>query len=111
MDEHLSRMAIYRAVHAHGDQMYGEAPYVDHLIDVVNTLKRHFMATPELQATAWLHDTVEDTKYTHKQIRDEFGDEIADMVRAVTSEPGKNRKERNAATYPKIVATPGAVAL
>lgn len=111
MDEHLSRMAIYRAVEAHGDQMYGDRPYVEHLVDVVWVLKRHYVATSEVVAAAYLHDTVEDTDYTLKEIRDEFGNEIADMVHAVTSEPGKNRKERNAATYPKIAATPGAVAL
>jgi (p)ppGpp synthase/HD superfamily hydrolase len=104
-------MAIYRAVHAHQDQQYGDGPYIDHLSDVVWVLRRHKVVTPVLEAAAWLHDTVEDTDYTLEEIRDEFGDEVAALVHAVTSEPGENRKQRNTRTYLKIINTPGAVTL
>ncbi len=35
-------------------------------------------------ASAFLHDVVEDTKITHEDIVNEFGEEIAEMVEGVT---------------------------
>jgi len=40
------------------------------------------------KVVAWLHDTVEDTGATIDEIRDLFGDEIADAVRVITHERG-----------------------
>ncbi len=90
------------AVEKHGTQRYGILPYTHHLEDVERAL-RTYGATDDndsdiLQA-AWLHDVVEDTDA-----------KIRDIVAAVTSEPGENRKVRNALTYPKIRAA-GAVAV
>lgn len=36
--------------------------------------------TPEMIAAAWLHDVVEDTRVMIEQIRDEFGQGVADLV-------------------------------
>lgn len=82
--------------------MYGELQYTTgHLVFVAVKVK--VAGYPEMEAAAWLHDVVEDTETTIEEVRTLFGDETADLVWAVTSEPGRNRKERNAATYPKIV--------
>ncbi|MEZ4317637.1 MAG: HD domain-containing protein [Myxococcota bacterium] len=99
------------ALAAHGEQRYGDRPYVVHLVKVVENLHRFGVATPELEAAAWLHDTVEDTELTLDQVRAAFGDRVAELVHAVTTESGADRHERNARTYPKLAATPGAVRL
>lgn len=86
----------------HGDQKYGEQPYIKHLAHVAEVLRRFKFDDEDLQVAAWLHDSVEDTDATITQIEMMFGRRVADIVGRVTNEPGKNRKERHAKTYPKI---------
>lgn len=112
MDSLIARAAA-TAIDAHGEQKYGgNRPYVVHLVKVVENLHRFGVATPELVAAAWLHDTVEDTNVGLDVIRERFGERVAALVDAVTTvKVGDTRKQRNAATYPKIAATPDAVKL
>lgn len=86
----------------HESQKYGDQSYIVHLSEVVGVLFQFSITDDVMQVAAWLHDSVEDTDTTIEQVRERFGDEVAELVGAVTSEPGKNRKERNAATYPKV---------
>jgi (p)ppGpp synthase/HD superfamily hydrolase len=96
----------------HKDQQYGEnEPYVKHLAHVAEVLRRFKFDAEDLQVAAWLHDTVEDTDATITQIEMMFGRNVADIVGRVTNEPGKNRKERHAKTYPKIQASLDATTL
>lgn len=44
--------------------------------------------TPEAKVVGYLHDTVEDTEVTNEEIRDIFGDEIADAVALMTHAEG-----------------------
>ena len=99
------------AVEAHGDQRYGEEPYVVHLEAVHATAVEFGVTDAPTLIAAWLHDVVEDTDVTREQVAAEFGDAVATLVHAVTNEPGSNRKERAKLTYPKIASTPGAVRL
>lgn len=95
--------AVAFAIERHGNRMYGGLSYVTgHLVPVVDLLIRSGLGP--LEAAGWLHDVVEDTNTTLDEVREQFGDGVADLVGAVTSEPGANREERNAATYPKIRA-------
>lgn len=93
---------------AHIGQSYGAESYVEgHIAKVVVLLDSMTVGWAldkkwALLAAGWLHDVVEDTKTPIELIRTNFGDAVADLVWAVTSEPGKNRHERNTATYPKI---------
>lgn len=97
------------AVKAHGEQKYGEFfPYEKHLRDVVEILSEiypyHELNTNHhIFASAWLHDTLEDTDITFDNLFEEFGRNVARIVLAVTDEPGKNRRERHERTYPKIM--------
>lgn len=45
---------------------------------------------------------IEDTNRSYGDVKKRFGEEVAELVYAVTSELGRNRKERNEKTYPKI---------
>ena len=83
LDTELLDRAIVFAVRAHaGTERRGKGfPYIVHpmeTIEIVATM------TPdqELLAAAALHDTVEDTDVTVEQIRDEFGDRVAELVAA-----------------------------
>lgn len=107
----LEKKAFGLAVAVHRHQKYGNEPYTKHLKDVVAVLKSFAINDPYLLAAAWLHDAVEDTELTILSVQAEFGADVASLVYAVTTEPGKNRKERNAKTYPKIKAIKEAVYL
>ena len=115
----LLEKAVAKAAVMHHGQLYGEKMYVSHLADVVHNLHRFgFLQLhlgekvfTTLEIAGWLHDIVEDTEMTIEEVRSDFGDEVANLVWAVTTEEGANRKARNAATYPKIAATPGATIL
>jgi (p)ppGpp synthase/HD superfamily hydrolase len=95
-------MAQEFALAVHGDQMYSDEPFGVHLQNVVDVLKRFGIDRWPILDAAWLHDTLEDTETTYEQIRDAFGAQVADLVLAVTDEPGANRKERAVKTWMKI---------
>jgi guanosine-3',5'-bis(diphosphate) 3'-pyrophosphohydrolase len=91
-------------------QLYGNLlPYTHHLAAVEAVLIRYGFDDETMRASAWLHDVIEDTRDRSNEVKlrdieEIFGDDIAVLVGAVTSEPGENRKVRNALTYPKIRA-------
>lgn len=70
------------AHHGHLRKFTGE-PYWNHLHEVATTL-RQYGATPEVIAAGYLHDTLEDTKVTHRQLVNSFGTFITDLVVQVT---------------------------
>lgn len=97
-------------LHANKGQMYDDKPYSVHLAEVTSMLVNYFDVTDkDILAAGWLHDAVEDTGVGLCTIRDLFGERVADLVDAVSDEPGVNRHERKAKTYPKIKATSGAL--
>jgi guanosine-3',5'-bis(diphosphate) 3'-pyrophosphohydrolase len=60
-----------------------KTPYVIHLAEVAE-LVRDSGGSDEEIAAAWLHDAVEDTEATMEEIIEEFGDEVGNIVEAVT---------------------------
>lgn len=83
------------AVTAHGDQLYGEYPYLIHLGFVnyyVNKYKYLLENDSEIQlavTAGWLHDTIEDCpSVNYEKIKSEFGEEVANTVRALTNVDG-----------------------
>jgi (p)ppGpp synthase/HD superfamily hydrolase len=58
----------------------------------------------------WGHDLIEDCRVSYSDVKNQLGQEAADIIYAVTNEKGKNRKERaNEKYYEGIRNTPGAV--
>lgn len=98
------------ALKAHGEQKYGNLPYMVHL-DAVNNIAQLHSLNESIQAAAYLHDVIEDTYVTYEEIKSEFSKKIADLVWAVTSETGRNREERNRKTYKKISKSTDAILL
>ena len=94
-------VAVFRSTHPKGDvdvvrRAYEVAermhdgqtrksgdPYITHPLAVATILAELGMTAPTLCA-ALLHDTVEDTPYTLDTLRDDFGDEVAQLVDGVT---------------------------
>lgn len=93
-------------------QLYGVLPYTHHLQAVEMTLRELGESRDFMLAAAWLHDVVEDTDVKIRDIEENFGEEVAHVVFAVTAEGGALRSVKNAVTYPKIrAAGPDAIRL
>lgn len=89
------------ALKAHEGQMYGKLPYSYHL-GMVSALLTGYGKV--VQDIAWLHDAVEDTSLTLKDIEEACGPVVARCVDLLTDPPGANRKERKAAAYARLAA-------
>ena len=100
------------ALEQHAEQEYGEGrKYQYHLEKVEEVLRRFGEKDFDMLAAAWLHDVMEDCGIARDTLELGFGRRIAELVWAVTNEPGANRKERHEKTYPKIKQVKGALRL
>ena len=108
--------------HSSTNHMYDKyLPYEFHLRMVVNVADKFMKLmvpkpTPvdidviELKLAAFGHDLIEDTRVTYNDIKEQLGENVADIIYALTNEKGKNRKERASEKYYEgIRNTPGAV--
>ena len=73
--------------HAGHTRKGGQVPYIVHPM-AVSRLLMELGASPELAAAALLHDTVEDVGITVEQLREQFGERVAQLVE-LASEPEK----------------------
>ena len=91
------------AIKAHNGDTYGENyPYSKHLNDVYNVLMTFGIFEEVVLVVAWLHDTIEDTQVVYEDVRDEFGNMVANLTYLVTDKRGRNRRERQEKTYPEL---------
>ncbi|HEX3735977.1 MAG TPA: HD domain-containing protein, partial [Solirubrobacterales bacterium] len=94
------------ACERHADQLrYSGDEFITHPVGVAQICAGMRLDTETLCA-ALLHDTVEDTSASLDEIRDEFGEEIAQLVDGVTKLTGMNfesRDERQAENYRKMM--------
>lgn len=79
------------AIQAHGDQKrkYTNEPYINHPMAVATLVDFINNSNEDMICASILHDVVEDTKYTLKDIEKRFGEKIAELVMWLTdiSEP------------------------
>ena len=72
------------ALDAHQNQKRASGdPYSVHPIEVANILTELKLDSATI-TTGLLHDTIEDTFATYETIKQEFGNEVADLVEGVT---------------------------
>lgn len=94
-------LEAHREVH----QLYdGYLPYEFHLrlaaktgIDFIGLLKTDALQSDIVISAIWCHDVLEDTFRSYNDLKTGIpvvGEEVADIVYAVTNEKGKTRKER-----------------
>lgn len=84
-DNDLIETARKWCVTAHAGQTRANGkPYHTHPFAVAELLVEHGVNDPEILAAAYLHDVIEDTKTTRKQIAEEFGKRVARLVEEMT---------------------------
>ena len=69
------------ALDAHKNKK-GRVPYINHPVAVADILSDLKQIVPHNNRS--LHDTIEDTHATYQTIKEEFGQEVADLVEGVT---------------------------
>ena len=70
--------------------------YITHPIEVSKLVKKYMENDEELETymiAALLHDTLEDTETTYEELKENFGDKVADIVKAVTSDKEEKNKQ------------------
>lgn len=77
-------------------------PYITHPIEVMQLLVDCGVSDESILAAALLHDVVEDTPVTLDDIREEFGDDVAELVAEVTDNKKLPKKERKIAQLERI---------
>ena len=83
-DEALLNKAYVYAMTAHGKQFRASGdPYFAHPLEVAAILTDLKLDVPTI-VTALLHDTIEDTLVTYEDVKEKFGEEIANLVDGVT---------------------------
>lgn len=94
--------AFNLAYDAHQGQLRksGE-PYIIHPVAVAKILAELNMDTDTI-CSGLLHDVIEDTKYTHEDLKNIFGDNIADIVEGVTKIKNLNYKKQDEAQAENI---------
>ena len=105
----LKEKAKIFAINAHMGQIRKsepDKPMIIHPISVGMLLEEYGYDEPVI-ASGYLHDVVEDTKYTIEDIKREFGDEVANLVMGA-SEPDKSLswEERKAHTIEETKKLP-----
>ena len=78
------------AAHKHRAQRRKDkeaSPYINHPIALADVLANEGgVVDPVTLCAALLHDTIEDTRTTYRELRENFGKEIADVVMEVTDD-------------------------
>ena len=93
----------------HKGQWYGSKPYMYHLKKVSDVALDFGYTDESILMGCLLHDIIEDTEVTYKDIKEKFGEEVAEIVYCVTDELGRSRKERKSKTYKKIRNNPKSI--
>jgi (p)ppGpp synthase/HD superfamily hydrolase len=93
--------ALLVAEKVHDGQSYDIFPYIYHIKEVVRVAE-DLGYDESIVVACYLHDSMEDGNLSYNDILQAFGQEVAEIVYAVTDELGRNRLERKYKTYPKI---------
>ncbi|MGA2030713.1 MAG: HD domain-containing protein [Thermoguttaceae bacterium] len=86
-------LAIALAVRCHAGQWRKytigghRIPYITHPTEVMKTVWQWGAGSPAMLSAAILHDALEDSDLTYKQLARDFGEEIAGMVKELTHDP------------------------
>lgn len=111
---HYFAQAVQFSREAHGEQKrkYTNEPYWHHPWDVACILIGAGISDLEMIVAAILHDVVEDTDFTIKDIKDRFGNEVGILVDWLTdtSSPADgNRAARKAIDRERLAKAPNRV--
>jgi len=105
-NDKLITQAFKFAYEAHkNDKRASGEPFISHPYDVALILAKEIPLDAVSIASALLHDVVEDTKFTLKDVKAEFGDEIAEIVNGATKIEGmfENYEMKQVESYKKML--------
>lgn len=90
--------------HAACNHLYDGKPYAFHLQMVAEAAtsfsKAYDSETREvIIAAAWCHDVIEDARETYNDVKKVLGEDVAEIVYALTNDKGRTRKERAGDRY------------
>ena len=105
----LESAALLALTH-HSGMMYGDAPYTDHLYEVLKEVSELRPEDNEMQVAALLHDAVEDTTLGLEAIWTRYGDRVTNLIDAVTSCRG-SRNDRHKFMIRSLQKYPDAIPL
>lgn len=91
--------ARFAGEHHAGQKRKGEAgePYINHLIEVAELVAcSDDVLDTNLVMAAFLHDTVEDTGVSPRELQQRFGDDVAALVMEVTDDKSLPKEMRKA---------------
>lgn len=109
MDHPLWQKAASFAAQKHAGQLRkdGKTPYVAHVFRVAMTVRDIFKIDHSVAlCAALLHDTIEDTTADYDDIAEEFGEDVAQVVSALTKDKRMPEPEREKAYDERIAAGP-----
>lgn len=105
-DRSKIKKAFYFCVDAHSKTVRASGePYFTHPVAVAKIVLQEYPLDSEMVAAALLHDVVEDTEYTLRDIEEEFGKDVAMLVDGVTKISGtfETRQLNLSASYRKLL--------
>lgn len=106
VNEELITKAFHFCIDAHGKDLRASGePFFFHPIEVARIVAREIPLDDVSVAAALLHDVVEDTDFTLKDIREEFGAAVANIVDGATkiTDVFKSHEVTQAASYRKLL--------
>jgi len=101
--------AIAFAARAHRPQVRkdGQTPYVSHVFRVCLVVRHVFgIDDPRVLTAAVLHDTLEDTTTDYDDLREQFGDEVASWVAALSKDMRRPEDEREKEYTAELARSP-----
>lgn len=106
MTEH--QINFIKDQHRRVNQLYDGLPYYVHLQEVVRYVKKYIRLIPIeyrdiVMLAGWGHDLQEDTGLSYNKIKNELGEEVADLIYILSNNKGKNREERANDNYYKNI--------
>lgn len=110
MNDILRAVGFAADKHVRQVRNHTNEPYVMHCIRVALAVSEAGFK-PDVVVAALLHDTIEDTQTTREEIRDAFGEAVANMVEDLTDSPKEvgNRAQRKRMDADRIIASSAAV--
>ena len=105
-NDKLITQAFKFAYEAHkNDKRASGEPFISHPYDVALILAKEIPLDAVSIASGLLHDVVEDTKFTLKDVKAEFGEEIAEIVNGATKIEGmfENYEMKQVESYKKML--------
>jgi guanosine-3',5'-bis(diphosphate) 3'-pyrophosphohydrolase len=105
IDPLLAAISFAARAHRHQLRKDGHTPYVAHVYRVAMILRHLFgIADPKVLTAAVLHDTIEDTTTDFDEIAEEFNQDVATWVVALTKDKRLPEAEREEAYGQQLAA-------